>query len=94
MNHPIVTVIDFQIVGPYTVRVFFGDKKVKLINFSRVLKGEVYGPLLDEAVFKQLTIDPAIKTLVWPNGADFDPAILYQWDEVEEELAQRASTWN
>ena len=46
----------------------------QIVNFQPVLKGEVYGPLRDTAVFDQVSIDPEAHTLVWP-GADFDPAI-------------------
>jgi hypothetical protein len=31
--------------------------------------------------------------LVWPNGADFDPATLHDWPMVQEALVQRAKTW-
>ncbi len=27
--------------------------------------------------FKQVKLDDEVQTLVWPNGADFDPSILY-----------------
>lgn len=40
-----------------------------------VLAGDIYGPLHDPSVFASVEIDPEVHTLVWPNGADFDPAI-------------------
>jgi hypothetical protein len=30
-------------------------------------------------LFNQVRIDPEVHTLVWPNGADFDPAMLHDW---------------
>lgn len=55
-----------------------------------VLYGYYYGPLRDLELFNQVRLDPDIHTLVWPNGADFDPATLYNWNEGEgEELAAR-----
>jgi hypothetical protein len=33
-------------------------------------------------LFEQVKIDPEVHTLVWPNGADFDPATLHDWPEV------------
>ena len=31
------------------------------------------------SLFGQVWIDPEVHTLVWPNGADFDPATLHDW---------------
>jgi hypothetical protein len=31
--------------------------------------------------------------LVWPNGADFDPAMLHDWPKLEEALIARAQKW-
>ena len=81
MEHPIYRIVLFEIAGPYTLRVVFADGKEKVIDFKPVLNGELYGPLIDERLFKQVEIDPEVYTLVWPNGADFDPATLHDWNE-------------
>jgi hypothetical protein len=39
-------------------------------------------------------IDPEIQTLVWPNGADFDPATLHDRPTHAEALAARARQWD
>jgi hypothetical protein len=31
--------------------------------------------------------------LVWPNGADFDPATLHDWPEYELEMLELARRW-
>jgi hypothetical protein len=31
--------------------------------------------------------------LVWPNGADFDPATLHDWPQYAEALIARAQEW-
>jgi len=48
------------------------------------LHGKIYGPLQDLAVFNQVRLDPEVRTLVWPNDADFDPADLHDWQKIKE----------
>ena len=94
MSHPLINVIDFEIVGPYTLRIIFDNKQERTIDFEPVLRGYYYGPLRDLKLFEQVRLDPEVHTLVWPNDADFDPATLYNWHQGEgEELAKRASNW-
>ena len=93
MNHPIYQVCTVDVVGPYTLHVQFTDGVEQIINFKPVLAGELYGPLLDPKLFNQVAIDPEVKTLVWPNGADFDPATLHDWPTYQEAFAARAREW-
>jgi len=51
------------------------------------------GPLADRALFEQVRIDTDAQTLVWPNGADFDPRTLHDWPEVAEGFAKQAAAW-
>jgi len=74
MSHPIYRVRSFEIVAPYTLRVRFDDNTEQAIDFRPVLAGELYRPLRNLELFNQVRIDPEVETLVWPNGADFDPA--------------------
>jgi hypothetical protein len=91
--HPIYRVRSFQIVARYTLCVQFDDQTEQVINFEPVLAGELYRPLRDLAQFDQVRIDPEVHTLVWPNGADFDPATLHDWPKHAEALATRARQW-
>ena len=94
MLHPIHRVCSFEIVGAYTLRVRFDDETEQVINFQPVLAGELYGPLRDLSVFNEVRIDPEVHTLVWPNGADFDPAMLHDWPEHIQHLSARAKRWS
>ena len=94
MDHPIYRVEAFDILKPYTLRVRFDDGTEQTIDFQPVLAGELYGPLKDLSVFEKVHIDPEVHTLVWPNGADFDPATLHDWPEHIEYLTARARRWN
>jgi hypothetical protein len=93
MKHPIYKVRSVKIVAPYTLRVGFDDATEQTIDFRPVLAGELYGPLHDLAVFNQVRIDPEVHTLVWPNGADFDPSTLHDWPEIADAFAARAREW-
>jgi hypothetical protein len=93
MTHQIHRILSFHKIAPFTLRVHFDDGTSQVVDFQPVLKGEVYGPLRDTAVFDQVSIDPAAHTLVWPNGADFDPAILHNWPESGPALEALADTW-
>jgi hypothetical protein len=91
--HPIHRVTSFERVGIRALCVEFADGSRQTIDFTPVLAGELYGPLRDPDVFGQVRLDPEVHTLVWPNGADFDPATLHDWPMMVEELAARAREW-
>jgi hypothetical protein len=93
MSHPIHRVTSFSIVGPYALSVAFGDGTDQRIDFEPVLHGVLFGPLRDLATFNAVRLDEEAGTLVWPNGADFDPATLHEWPRVRDELAARARAW-
>ena len=94
MNHPIYRVVFFERQAPYTLRVCFDDETEQVIDFQTILEGDVFGPLRDAALFSQVRIDPEVHTLVWPNGADFDPATLHDWPDHLPELQRMAKRWS
>jgi hypothetical protein len=93
MSHPIYRVVEFELVGPYRLRIVFDDGTKQVIDFRPVLEGALYGPLRDEKLFSQVEIDPEVHTLVWPNGADFDPETLHDWPKYAEEMKRMAKRW-
>ena len=94
VSHLMVTINQFSIVGPYTLRVVFDDGAEQTINFEPVLHGYYYAPLRNIEFFNAVRLDTEIGNLVWPNGADFDPATLYQWHAGDgAELARRVAQW-
>ena len=90
LPHPIVRVTVCRQVGTYSLYLEFGDGATRTIDFEPILSGRVYGPLRDPAQFAQVRLDPEIRTLVWPNDADFDPATLRYWDDYLPHLVARA----
>jgi hypothetical protein len=94
MSHPIHHVESFRIERPFTLRVRFEDNTEQVIDFRPVLGGELFRPLRDVSFFNQVQIDQEVHTLVWPNGADFDPATLHDWPLHEKAMADRARQWD
>ena len=93
MIHALHRVTDFQVVGPYRLRITFGDGLTREIDFRPVLAGAMYGPLRDPSIFDDVRLDPEVHTLVWPNGADFDPATLHDWPVFLPAMEERARSW-
>jgi hypothetical protein len=46
------------------------------VDLRAQLHGEIFEPLRDEAYFRQVAFHPELRTVVWPNGADFAPEFL------------------
>ena len=93
MNHPIYRVAAFEQVGTYALRLRFNDGLSRIIDFEPILAGELFYPLRDPKLFAQVQLDPEVHTLVWPSGADFDPATLHDWPELESAFRSAAERW-
>jgi hypothetical protein len=94
MEHPIHRIVECALIAPYGLRLRFADGLVRVIDFEEVLEGEMFGPLRDPALFAQVRVDPEIHTVVWPSGADFDPATLHDWPEHEAAFRAAARRWS
>jgi hypothetical protein len=66
-------------VRNYILHIVFSDGEEADLDFgARVLgRGGVFKPLEGMAFFAQVVVDPEAHTLVWPNGVDLDPDVLY-----------------
>jgi hypothetical protein len=94
MIHPLYRITSFERVGTYALRLCFNDGLERTIDFEPILEGELFGPLRDPAVFREVTLDPEVQTVVWPGGADFDPATLHDWPEHEAAFRAAAARWS
>ncbi|MCI0398610.1 MAG: DUF2442 domain-containing protein [Chloroflexi bacterium] len=63
----------------YWLELTFADGvQVKLDFTAKVVgRGGVFTPLEDVSFFGRVKVDPEAGTLVWPNGVDLDPDVLY-----------------
>ena len=70
-------VLEARHVRDYVVWLRFRDGTAGEIDLEPVLRGPIFQPLKDIAVFRQFFIHPEFETLAWPNGADVAPEFLH-----------------
>lgn len=70
---------DVHYLGDYRLKLFFTDGTHGELDFrARIVgRGGVFKPLQEVEFFRQVSVDPEAGTLVWPNGVDFCPDVLY-----------------
>ena len=79
MPRILVRIKDVQPLNGYCVRLTFTDDSVKEMDLYRYLHGPIFEPIRnDPAYFRTIHIDPVAGTVVWDNGADIDPDVLYK----------------
>jgi Protein of unknown function (DUF2442) len=63
-----------------TLELTFADGSRGSVDLSPWIVGStgVFAALGDPGVFEQVTVDRDAGTVVWPNGADLDPDVLYE----------------
>lgn len=71
-------VTEVRLTKDYELRLTFSDGIVKEVDLAGELHGEVFEPLKDPEMFKQVKVNVDTNTIEWPNGADFAPEFLYE----------------
>src|SRR5271157_36041 len=69
-------IVEARYVAGYVVWLRFRDGTSGEIDLAPALRGPVFEPLRDPAVFRQFQVHPEFHTLAWPNGADLAPEFL------------------
>jgi hypothetical protein len=65
-------------LGDYRLHLRFEDGVEGVVDLaSRLSFRGVFEPMQDPAWFAQVRVDRELGTVVWPNGADLDPDVLY-----------------
>ena len=82
-------VVDLVIGPDYVLEVKFDDGAERTIDFEPILLGPLFGPLRDLHLFRQARVDEDLGTIVWPNGADIDPGVLYDRPQHVDAIVQR-----
>ena len=76
----IVHITEAKVVGPHSLELVFDDGLRKRVNLRPELNGLVFEPLRDPAYFARVSVDPDSRTVAWPNGADFAPDFLHNYE--------------
>ena len=62
----------------FVLRLSFSDETVREVDLEGELWGPVFEPLRkNPALFRQVSIDEELGTIVWPGGGDMDPDVLH-----------------
>jgi Protein of unknown function (DUF2442) len=62
----------------YQLCLRFEDGIEGVVDISQIIAfSGIFAPLQDFAYFAQVQIHPELGTIIWQNGADFDPDVLY-----------------
>ena len=69
-------IVEASYLNGYAIRLRFSDGAEGEVDLSGEIHGPVFEPLIDPSYFRRFTVHPELKTLVWPNGADFAPEFL------------------
>jgi hypothetical protein len=75
------TITHVQVLNAYCLELTFSDGVRGVVNLAnRIIgRGGVFGPLERPEFFDRVAVDPELGTIVWPNGADICPDLLYAW---------------
>jgi hypothetical protein len=81
MTQLCATITNVQVLDGYRVELTFSDGVHGVVDLANriVGRGGIFAPLENLQFFKQATVDHDLGTLVWPNGADICPDLLYAW---------------
>ncbi len=67
-----------EVLHDHVIRLRFADGVEKSIDLEPYLHGPVFAKIRsDQKVFASVKVDPEAGTIVWPNGADLAPDVLY-----------------
>ncbi len=88
----LVRIKEAKCLERFRVRLEFTDGTIKELDLEPYLHGPVFEALKkDPSSFRSLKVDNRMGTIVWDNGADIDPDVLYhgwepEWVSVEKSV--------
>ncbi|MFN2262054.1 MAG: DUF2442 domain-containing protein [Psychroflexus sp.] len=93
MKYTEIKITKAEALTPYQIKVTFNDNTIKTIDLEPILYGAYFESLRNPELFKRIRVNQEIQTIEWPNGADFHPETLYNWENYKDELIEKAKSW-
>ena len=77
----LIDVVDIEPLDGHKLELSFDDGLKAIVDLDRVIQSfeGVFAPLKDADYFRRVRVNPEIGTIVWPNGADLCPDVLYSY---------------
>ncbi len=71
-------IVEVEPLDGYKLRLRFEDSVEGVIDLSKTIEFRgIFAPLADVAYFNQVSVNPELGTITWPNEADLDADVLY-----------------
>lgn len=68
-----------KVLTPPCLELQFDDGSTGIVDVGSIIGtfDGVFAPLSDDSYFRTVRVAPELGTIVWPNGADLCPDVLY-----------------
>jgi len=76
-------IIKINLIGDFKIQMDFNDGSSKTIDFKQFLGKGISKELLEPSYFSKVEIESG-GGLAWPNGYDFCPNYLHDFEGIEE----------
>jgi hypothetical protein len=91
MMHKFKRIVSVKVVSEGTLSLDFDDGVTRIVDLKPIMFGSMFEALKDQCYFEKVCLDEEVGTVVWPNGADFDPDTLYDWEQNRRALSRQLS---
>jgi len=79
---------EVKVLGGYRLFIVFNNGESGTVDLSHRLRGAMFSPLQDPALFATAYHHPELETVAWANGADLAPE--YLLDLMREQASKAA----
>ena len=74
----LIDIVEARPLEPYRLHLRFADGVEGVVDLERLVTFRgVFERLRDPDRFREVSVNAELGTIVWPNGADLDPDVLY-----------------